>query len=82
MIRVTCYNCEDGITEDHDCGEDTCCSLNPYPNVRCDVCDGKGYWLLQSTDENFKKLAESDLEYEYDEVEARPMQKANPSPEG
>ena len=80
MIRVTCYNCEDGITEDHDCGEDTCCCLNPYPNVRCDVCDGKGYWLLQSTDENFKKLAESDLEY--DEVEARPMQKANPSPEG
>lgn len=38
-----CYNCEEGYS-DHDCGEDTCCCLNPEPNVVCDVCDGKGGW--------------------------------------
>jgi hypothetical protein len=39
-----CWNCEDGFT-DHDCGEDCCCCLNPEPNVRCDICEGKGGWI-------------------------------------
>jgi hypothetical protein len=39
-----CYNCEDGF-DDHDCGEDTCCCLNPQLNTRCNICEGKGGWL-------------------------------------
>lgn len=39
-----CYNCEEGYSY-HDCGEDCCCCLNPEPNVRCDICYGKGGWL-------------------------------------
>ena len=62
-IRVSCYNCEDGLTGDHDCGEDCCACLDPEPNVLCDVCDGKGYWFVEATDENIKKLAQSGLEY-------------------
>src|SRR4051812_35672501 len=29
----------------HECGEDCCMCLDPEPNVRCDVCNGKGGWL-------------------------------------
>lgn len=39
-----CYNCDEGYS-DHDCGEDCCCCLNPEPNVRCDICEGKGGWM-------------------------------------
>lgn len=39
-----CYNCDDGGMSDHDCGEDVCCCLNPFDNVRCDICNGKGGW--------------------------------------
>lgn len=27
----------------HDCGEDTCCCLDPEPNRRCEACGGTGY---------------------------------------
>ncbi len=64
QIRVTCYNCEDGLTADHDCGEDCCACADPEPNVFCDVCDGKGYWMVPATDENFRELAKTELEYE------------------
>ena len=30
----------------HDCGEDSCCCLDPEPNVICDTCDGKGGWYI------------------------------------
>jgi len=40
-----CYNCEDGFSG-HDCGDDTCCCLNPVDNERCDICDGKGGWRV------------------------------------
>ena len=42
---VECDQCEDGYT-DHDCGEDTCCCLNPEPNVICDICDGESGWYI------------------------------------
>jgi len=42
---VDCENCEDGYSH-HDCGEDTCCCLDPLPNVVCDWCDGKGGWYV------------------------------------
>lgn len=38
---VDCPNCEDGYSS-HDCGEDTCCCLDPVPNVVCDWCNGEG----------------------------------------
>jgi hypothetical protein len=44
MFWRECYNCEDGYS-DHDCGEDCCCCLDPEPNVRCDICRGKGGWF-------------------------------------
>ena len=40
-----CYNCDEGYSY-HDCGEDTCCCLDPRPNVECDICHGKGGWWV------------------------------------
>jgi len=39
-----CWNCGGTGYDGHDCGEDTCCCLNPDDNVICDVCGGKGGW--------------------------------------
>ena len=39
----SCDQCEDGLSY-HDCGEDTCCCLDPSPNVICNSCGGTGYW--------------------------------------
>jgi len=44
--RVDCWNCGGEGTDGHDCGEDCCCCLHPEDNVRCDICDGKGGWLV------------------------------------
>lgn len=39
-----CQSCEDGFSEsDHDCGEDTCCCLDPEPG-ECSECAGKGWF--------------------------------------
>lgn len=38
-------DCEDGYVG-HDCGEDTCCCLDPEPNEKCGTCGGDGgYWV-------------------------------------
>jgi len=42
---IECENCEDGYSH-HDCGEDTCCCIDPQPNVKCDICNGKGGWWV------------------------------------
>lgn len=46
---IECWNCdmESGSWgfSHHECGEDCCMCLDPEPNVRCDVCSGKGGWL-------------------------------------
>jgi hypothetical protein len=42
---VECENCDEGFTG-HDCGEDTCCCLDPLPNVVCDVCHGEMGWYV------------------------------------
>lgn len=40
-----CNSCDDGYSEnDHDCGEDVCCCLDPEPG-QCSECDGKGHFL-------------------------------------
>jgi len=43
VMWIDCWNCEDGFSY-HDCGEDSCCCIDPEPNVECDICDGKGGW--------------------------------------
>lgn len=41
-----CWDCGgEGVTY-HDCGEDTCCCLDPQPNVRCETCEGARGWYL------------------------------------
>ena len=40
-----CYACDEGYSH-HDCGDDTCCCLNPEPNVKCDICNGEGGWWV------------------------------------
>lgn len=40
-----CEHCLDGFVG-HDCGEDTCCCLNPQDNILCQVCDGEGGWEI------------------------------------
>lgn len=37
----TCGYCG-GFGGGHDCGEDTCCCLDPEPNVPCDFCGEMG----------------------------------------
>jgi hypothetical protein len=41
---VECWQCGGEGYSHHECGEDTCCCLNPYDNVKCDICEGKGGW--------------------------------------
>jgi hypothetical protein len=41
---VECWQCGGEGVSHHECGEDTCCCLNPEDNVICDICDGKGGW--------------------------------------
>lgn len=40
-----CSYCEDGFSH-HDCGEDSCCCLEPYNNIECDNCKGNGGWFI------------------------------------
>ena len=48
-----CWNCFGYIFTHHDCGEDTCCCLEPEDNVLCDVCHGHGGWgISESEQEN------------------------------
>lgn len=40
-----CPNCCDGYIG-HDCGEDSCCCLDPEDNVICEICGGSvGWWI-------------------------------------
>jgi len=53
-----CWNCDEGYTH-HDCGEDTCCCLDPEPNVKCDICNGEGgWWTCISCDRKVATKAE------------------------
>lgn len=41
---VECWQCGGDGYYGHDCGDDTCCCLDPEENERCDICNGKGGW--------------------------------------
>jgi len=41
---VDCWNCGGEGFSGHDCGEDTCCCLDPEDDVVCDICKGEGGW--------------------------------------
>jgi hypothetical protein len=49
----TCYRCH-GEGGWHDCGEDTCCCLDPHVNEICKVCDGEG--VIGNDDEYFEEV--------------------------
>ena len=63
--RVECPDCDEDGYSHHDCGEDSCACLNPYPNVVCDKCGGKTYWLVEDTPEALAALDKSDLRFEW-----------------
>lgn len=44
VTRVACTACVEGYVG-HDCGEDTCCCLDPEDNMECDTCNGAGGWF-------------------------------------
>ncbi len=39
-----CYQCGGEGLDGHECGDDTCCCLDPEPNEQCEVCGGVGGW--------------------------------------
>lgn len=41
-----CDACGGEGTFGHDCGEDTCCCLDPEENVACDNCLGRGFFFV------------------------------------
>ncbi len=41
---IDCEECGGDGYVYHDCGEDTCCCLNPEDNVPCDLCRGNTGW--------------------------------------
>ena len=46
LAGESCEQCGGDGVYGHDCGEDTCCCLDPEDNVICDACYGKGFWLI------------------------------------
>ncbi len=49
--RLECENCGGEGMSSHDCGEDSCCCADPDElNVRCDVCQGQGAWMVCLSD--------------------------------
>jgi hypothetical protein len=42
VIYEECDYCGGEGYSGHDCGEDTCCCLDPEDNLRCDICRGRG----------------------------------------
>ncbi len=44
VVTDECEMCSGEGYVDHDCGEDTCCCLDPDNNVPCGYCHGTGTW--------------------------------------
>lgn len=41
---VACEGCGGEGVAGHDCGEDTCCCVDPQDNLECQICEGWGGW--------------------------------------
>jgi hypothetical protein len=46
MVGRSCSQCGGDGVDGHDCGEDTCCCLDPEDNESCDICNGEGGWMV------------------------------------
>lgn len=46
VTSVDCEQCGGEGVDGHDCGEDSCCCLDPEDNVRCGACLGKGVFRV------------------------------------
>lgn len=42
---VPCEQCDGDGVWGHDCGEDTCCCLDPEENESCHICEGNGGFM-------------------------------------
>lgn len=52
---IECDDCGGTGVNGHDCGEDTCCCLNPEENVECQRCGGAGhYWSDDDEDDDYQ----------------------------
>lgn len=51
MTWRPCDYCGSEGVYGHDCGEDTCCCLDPEENVECEWCEGDGGWWWCNCDE-------------------------------
>ena len=40
--HIECWDCGGAGVTHHNCGEDTCCCLDPEDNVMCETCGGCG----------------------------------------
>ena len=47
-----CWDCGGDCVVGHDCGEDTCCCLDPEDNLVCQTCDGAGGWHTDADESN------------------------------
>src|SRR5438045_1896684 len=45
VVTEECEQCAEGL-DGHDCGEDSCCCEFPEENLRCEFCDGRGYFEM------------------------------------
>lgn len=44
MEWIECEKCGGEGVVGHDCGEDSCCCIDPEDNVPCDICNLAGGW--------------------------------------
>jgi hypothetical protein len=49
----SCGHCLGDGLAGHDCGEDTCCCLEPVENVPCEICGGVGGFPLCISSEGY-----------------------------
>lgn len=46
LVPEDCDACGGEGVLGHECGEDTCCCLDPEENVPCDYCFGRGWFWV------------------------------------
>ena len=46
VMSEPCEQCGGDGVFGHDCGEDTCCCLEPEENEDCELCFGLGYFKM------------------------------------